>query len=121
MKRRRAALVGGVWVRPAIEQDFHDREIPRAHRLMKRTDPIPVAGIDERAALDEQHRDTRGLGTVRAPQVGDAMKRRFAESIGRRGVRPTIEQVSNDLSTVSGFTPNGSRRTGVASLSQVLS
>jgi len=97
MERRRATFVGGVRVCPAIGEDFREGEIPRAHRLMKRRDPIAVPGIDDRASLEEQHRDTRGLWTIRASQVCDAMEGRFAESIGRGGVCSTIEEISDDL------------------------
>jgi len=97
MERRRATLVGGARVCPAIEEDFRDGEIPRAHRLMKRRDPIAVPGIDGRASLEEYHRDARGLWTIRASQVRDAVKGRLVESIGRGGVCSTIEEISDDL------------------------
>jgi len=56
MKRCRAAFVGCIRVRAAVEQDFHDGEIPRADGLMKRCDRVTVPGIDGRASLDEQPR-----------------------------------------------------------------
>lgn len=97
MKRRRAALVGGVRIRPVIEQYFNNGKIPRAHSLMHRCDRITVPGIDGRASLDEQRRDARGLPTIRAPKVGDAVKRCLAKSIGYENVRTPIEEVFDDL------------------------
>ncbi len=97
MKRRRAALVSGIRIRPMIEQDFDNGEIPRADGLMKRSDRVTVPGIDGRASLDEQRPEARGLPTIRAPKVCDAVKRRLAESIRYEDVRTPIEEVFDDL------------------------
>jgi hypothetical protein len=70
MKRRRAALVGRVRIRPVIEQDFDHGQTPRAHGLMKRRDRVTVPGIDGRASLDEQR-------ATRADFAASA-RRRFA-------------------------------------------
>jgi len=97
MKRRRAALVSGIRIRPVIEKDFDDGKIPRTDGLMKRCDRVTVPGIDRRASLDEQRRNARGLSSIRAPKVCDAVKRRLAESIRCKDVRAPIEKVFDDL------------------------
>jgi hypothetical protein len=68
---------------------------------MKRCDPIAVSGIDRRTSLDEQLDDTGSLGTLRAPKIGDAMKRRLPETIGRIDVRSAIEEIGKTISALS--------------------
>jgi hypothetical protein len=90
-------LVGRVRIGSLIEEDLHDGEIPRANRLMKGRDLVAIAGIHDSASLDEENRDLRGPGTMRASKVCNAMKRRFAEAISRGHVCATIEEVTDDF------------------------
>lgn len=97
MKRGGAALVGGVWIRPAVEQHFHDGEIPRPHRLMEWCDRVAVPSIDGRTSLDEQGRDPRRLRAIRAPKVCDSMESGLSESIRYKHIGAPIEEVSDNL------------------------
>jgi hypothetical protein len=94
MKRCRTALVGGVRIRAVIEQDVYNSQVPRAHGLMKRCDPITVPRIDEPTSLDEQPGDMRRPRAVYAPKICHTMKGSLAETIRHRDVRTAIEKVS---------------------------
>ncbi len=64
---------------------------------MKGRDLVAIAGLHRGASLDEENRDLRGPGTIRASKVCNAMKRRFAEAIRFGHVCATIEEVTDDL------------------------